>query len=197
MTEDYWANWKTKKDKAQQNILWKTMENEIRVKNIKDQHPDLTYSICRTDNNYWRHYRASTKLGIDELSMMICREVGCDLQYCQHLFAKPKHQGQQIGDCKPQFDEFRNCVVREKKIFRSIVGNIDTKENPNAIPEYLEKHFKEKEKMKKQRQMMGESTNDLEQKIKEMEERASLDMQKVSVSQFKNKKKQAMEESYM
>ena len=88
-------------------------------------------------------------------------------------------------------------MVREKKIFRSIVGNIDTKENPNAIPEYLEKHFKEKEKMKKQRQMMGESTNDLEQKIKEMEERASLDMQKVSVSQFKNKKKQAMEESYM
>ena len=87
--------------------------------------------------------------------------------------------------------------MREKKIFRSIVGNIDTKENPNAIPEYLEKHFKEKEKMKKQRQMMGESTNDLEQKIKEMEERASLDMQKVSVSQFKNKKKQAMEESYM
>jgi hypothetical protein len=80
-------------------------------------------------------------------------------------------------------------VVREKKIFRSIVGNIDTKENPNAIPEYLEKHFKEKEKMKQQRKMMGESTNDLEQKIKEMEERASLDMQKVSVSQFKNKKK--------
>ena len=88
-------------------------------------------------------------------------------------------------------------MVREKKIFRSIVGNIDTKENPNAIPEYLEKHFKEKEKMKKQRQMMGESTNDLEQKIKEMEDRASLDMQKVSVAQFKNKKKQAMEESYM
>ena len=80
-------------------------------------------------------------------------------------------------------------MVREKKIFRSIVGNIDTKENPNAIPEYLEKHFKEKEKMKQQRKMMGESTNDLEQKIKEMEERASLDMQKVSVSQFKNKKK--------
>ena len=51
--------------------------------------------------------------------------------------------------------------MREKKIFRSIVGSIDTKENPNAIPEYLEKHFKEKEKMKKQRQMMGETTNDL------------------------------------
>ena len=31
MTEEYWANWKSKKDKAQQNILWKTLENQIRV----------------------------------------------------------------------------------------------------------------------------------------------------------------------
>ena len=27
------------------------------------------YAICRTDNNYWRHYRASPKLGIDELKL--------------------------------------------------------------------------------------------------------------------------------
>ena len=47
--------------------------------------------------------------------------------------------------------------------------------------------------MKKQRQMMGETTNDLQQKIQEMEDKASLDMQKVSVAQFKNKKKVAME----
>ena len=79
MTEEYWANWKTKKDKSQQNVLWKTLENQKRVEAVRDQHPDKMYAICRTDNNYWRHYRASPKLGIDELSMMICREVGCDL----------------------------------------------------------------------------------------------------------------------
>ena len=44
---------------------------------------------------------------------------------------------------------------------------------------------------------MGESTNDLVDKIKEMEEQASMDMNKVSVSEFKAKKKRAMEESYM
>jgi len=63
---------------------------EIRKEAIKEKHPDELYAICRTDNNYWRHYRASTKLSIDELSMMVCKEVGCDLQYCQHLFGKPK-----------------------------------------------------------------------------------------------------------
>jgi hypothetical protein len=38
--------------------------------------------------------------------------------------------------------------VREKKIFRSIVGNIDLKLNPHVIPEYLDNHFKQKELMK-------------------------------------------------
>ena len=186
MTEEYWANWKTKKDAAHPNILWKTIENQRRVEMIRDQHPDALYATCRTDNNYWRHYRASQKLGIDELSMMICKDVGCDLQYCQHLFAKPKHPGQQIADCKAQFNNFRNCVVREKKIFRSIVGSVDTKADPNAIPDYLEKHFKEKEKLKKQRKMMGgDQTNDLADKIREMEEKASIDMQKVSVTDYK------------
>jgi len=54
----------------------------MRQEVIKNKHPDELYAICRTDNNYWRHYRASPKLTVDELSMMICREVGCDLSYC-------------------------------------------------------------------------------------------------------------------
>ena len=36
------------------------------------------------------------------------------------------------------------CVIREKRIFRSIVGEMDQKNNPNAIVDYLEKHFNEK-----------------------------------------------------
>ena len=74
---------------------------KMRAEAIKEKHPDELYAICRTDNNYWRHYRASTKLSIDELSMMICKEVGCDLSYCQHLVHKPKTASQQITDCTP------------------------------------------------------------------------------------------------
>ncbi len=56
-----------------------------------------------------------------------------------------------ISDCMDEYHSFRDCVIREKKIFRSMVGDIDTKKNPQAIPDYLEKHFKEKEAMKKQK----------------------------------------------
>ena len=43
--------------------------------------------------------------------------------------------------------------------------------------DYLEKHFKEKELTKKQRKMMGgDQGQELQEKIKQMEERASIDM---------------------
>ena len=101
MTEEFWADYKKKKDLTQTNIIWKNVSstvwnmtlqiaNDARREMIKEKHPDELYAICRTDNNYWRHYRASPKLSIDELSMMICREVGCDLSYCQNLMWKPK-----------------------------------------------------------------------------------------------------------
>eukprot|EP00355_Strombidium_rassoulzadegani_P006501 CAMPEP_0168620578 /NCGR_PEP_ID=MMETSP0449_2-20121227/7216_1 /TAXON_ID=1082188 /ORGANISM="Strombidium rassoulzadegani, Strain ras09" /LENGTH=60 /DNA_ID=CAMNT_0008661601 /DNA_START=297 /DNA_END=476 /DNA_ORIENTATION=+ len=52
---------------------------------------------------------------------------------------------------------------------------IDTKENPNAIPDYLDKHFKQKVEMKKQLKMMGGSqTEEFQQKIEEMDNQAQL-----------------------
>ena len=47
-----------------------------------------------------------------------------------------------IQDCLEQYNGFRDCIIREKKIFRSLVGEVDIKKNPTAIPDYLEKHFK-------------------------------------------------------
>ena len=48
------------------------MNQAMRREIIELKHPDELYAICKTDNNYWRHYRASKKLGLDEMAMMIC-----------------------------------------------------------------------------------------------------------------------------
>ena len=53
-------------------------------------------------------------------------------------------------------------------MFKSIVAEQDQK-SPMAIVDYLDKHFKEKEKAKKQRQMMGNTEEELKEKIAEME----------------------------
>lgn len=52
-----------------------------------------------------------------------------------------------------------------------MIGELDLKKNPGAITDYLEKHFKEKEAKKKQRQMMGADGGDeLRDRIQKMEE---------------------------
>lgn len=73
--------------------------------------------------------------------------------------------------------------MREKKIFRSLVSDVDRK-NPNAIPMYLEKHFKEKAQLKKERQMMG-NQEELRAKIEEMEEVNTGNRKMIDTSQVK------------
>ena len=80
---------------------------------------------------------------------------------------KPKTPDQVISDCDDQYNSFRNCIVREKRIFRSIVGTVDKDKNPTAIVDYLEKHFADKVARKKERKMLGENTSEeLAEKIK-------------------------------
>ena len=51
------------------------------------------------------------------------------------------------------------------------MSEADLKNNPQAIPTYLEKYFKQKESMKKERQMMGNDSEELlKNKIQKMEE---------------------------
>lgn len=48
-----------------------------------------------------------------------------------------------------EYNNFRSCIIREKKIFRSVVQSTDLKANPGAITDYLEQHFKAKDEAKK------------------------------------------------
>jgi hypothetical protein len=59
MTEEFWQSYKKNKDQAQPNQFWRAYSDAVRKEMIKEKHPDELYAICRTDNNYWRHYRAS------------------------------------------------------------------------------------------------------------------------------------------
>ena len=84
-------------------------------------------------------------------------------------------------------------MVREKKIFRSLVGEVDLKKSPTAITDYLEKHFKQKEAMKKQKQMMGGDEDELRARIRRMDEvGAQIQKKKIDTTEFKAKREMAM-----
>ena len=76
MTEEYWRSYMKKKEVTDTNLFVTGVRDVLRQEAIKNKHPDELYGVCKTDNNYWRHYRASTKLSIDELAMMICKDPG-------------------------------------------------------------------------------------------------------------------------
>lgn len=77
-------------------------------------------------------------------------------------------------------------------MFRDLVSEQDRK-NPMAIPNYLETHFKQKAALKKERQMMGESTDDMKQKIEDMEDVNTANRKMVDTSSVKAQRKKAME----
>ncbi|CAI2381544.1 unnamed protein product [Moneuplotes crassus] len=190
MTEEYWRSYMKKKEITDKNIFVTGVRDVLRQEAIKNKHPDELHGICKTDNNYWRHYRASTKLTIDELAMMICKDTGCDLAYCQMQMHKPKlGRKQAFRDCSNEFSDFRNCFLREKRLFKSLVSKED-QEDPNAIPNYLEKVFLQKEKDKVKRKMMGDDI-DIQDKVENFED--SSNVQFVDTSKFDKK----MEEKYM
>ena len=66
--------------------------------------------------------------------------------------------------------------------------------NPKAIPDYLDKHFKEKAKLKKERQMMGESEDELREKIQEMEGINTAGRKLINVKEFQKRKEKLKEE---
>ena len=72
-----------------------------------------------------------------------------------------------------------------------MVSEVDRKD-PHAIPNYLEKHFKQKAALKKQREMMGESTEDMQSKIEEMDSKQNKKF--VDVNTLKAKRSKAMEQ---
>ena len=60
--------------------------------------------------------------------------------------------------------------------------------DPQAIPQYLEQHFKEKANRKRQDQMMGGAEEELKAKIQEMEEVNTAGRKLINVEEFKKRK---------
>ena len=86
MTEDYWKHYKKEFDSQpfQQNEMWRDIQSQYKAQS-KGKHIYELYNICKSDNPYIRQIKNSPNITADTVSELICREVGCDLQYCLSL----------------------------------------------------------------------------------------------------------------
>ncbi len=148
MTEEWWRKFKDNKTKSE-NKLFTEIESELKRKFKSEKKPEEMFSMCKTDNNYWKHYRWSENLDPDAISLVLCKDVGCDLMYCQALTMQGKDE---MYGCVEQLQNFRDCYIKEKRKFNAIHKEKDWLSNRQLIPEYIDKQLivmkEEKEKMK-------------------------------------------------
>jgi hypothetical protein len=150
MTEEWWRRYKDNKDKNE-NKLFTTVESELKRKFKNERSPEELYSMCKTDNNYWKHYRNSENLDPDAISLVLCKDIGCDLMYCQAMTHKSK-PGDQFFGCKEQYDGFRDCYIQEKRKFNNLHKEEEWLKDRQIIPMYIEKQLliqkEQKERLK-------------------------------------------------
>jgi hypothetical protein len=152
MTEEWWRRYKDNKTKSE-NKLFTELESDLKKKFKNEKQPDDMFTICKTDNNYWRHYRWSENLDPDSVSLVLCRDYGCDLMYCQAL----THQGKdKTYGCVEQYNVFRDCYVKEKRKFSSIHSDNEWLSNKTLIPEYIDKQLALMKEQKERVQKYGE-----------------------------------------
>jgi hypothetical protein len=139
MTEEWWRKYKDNKDKNE-NKIFTQVESELKRRFKNDRTPEELYSMCKTDNNYWKHYRHSENLDPDAISLVLCKDIGCDLMYCQTKTHKSKPEEEFFG-CKEQYNTFRECYVTEKRKFNASHKEEEWLINRKLIPEYIEKQL--------------------------------------------------------
>lgn len=154
MTEEWWRQYKHNKDKNE-NKLFGMVESELKRKFKNERSPEELYSMCKTDNNYWKHYRASQNLDPDSISTVLCKDVGCDLMYCQVLTNKNKDNIQLYG-CSEQYNNFRDCYLKEKRKFNALHTEEEWLSNREIIPQYIEKQLLIMKEQKERTNTFGE-----------------------------------------
>ncbi len=152
MTEDFWRKYKDNKTKSE-NKLFTDIESDLKRKFKSEKKPEEMYSMCRTDNNYWKHYRWSPNLDPDAVSLVLCKDVGCDLMYCQALTLQGKDD---MYGCVEQYQNFRDCYIKEKRRFNATHKDNEWLVDRNVIPEYIEKQLQIQKEQKEKEKTFGD-----------------------------------------
>jgi hypothetical protein len=116
MTEKYWQQEKKAIEKNKDNInpiISQTIEDKKKL--IPNKHPKVLYSDCLQGALYLTQWALSDDLNIDDMGMLICRDMGCELTYCQATIFDPYERP--FENCDEQFRRFNACIGMEKRRF--------------------------------------------------------------------------------
>lgn len=139
MTEEYWRRERENIKKNADNvnpILQQTFEDH---KNPNPKNFRELYTNCLKGALYLNQYAQSENISIDDMAMLICRDKGCELQYCQASMHDPYEKP--FENCDEHYKNFAGCMSAEK---RRYVYDGQERTMNQQIEYMLEKKRKEK-----------------------------------------------------
>ena len=107
-----------------------------------DKHPKALYAECLKNSSFWHHYSASPKISIDDMAMMVCRDLGCEINYCGLIKKSYVTEWEGSGDCSSEIKAFNNCITQERRRFA-------WQEVKPPMYEYIQERIAERRKEKK------------------------------------------------
>lgn len=113
MTEKFWKEEKKRFDDNPYlggNKLWKQTWQDVKERKT-DKHPKEMYMECLKNSSFWHHFSASPKISLDDVVMMICRDIGCEINYCGLLKKSYESDWKNSSDCSSEIKEFNNCMT--------------------------------------------------------------------------------------
>ena len=140
MTEKHWQErtyWNNINNKNQNPIIQNTFD-EKKAKAPNKHYKEL-YAECLKGSLDIKLWQISDDLSIDDMGLLACKDVGCELNYCQTSMIDPYEQP--FKDCTSQFNALNRCIQYEIDKYNSIKEPLD-------VRDYLKNTLEEKKKLK-------------------------------------------------
>lgn len=140
MTEKFWQQHKKANEKNKNNVnpiidqTYTDKRNLVPNKNFRE-----LYYNCLQGALYLKQFAQSEEISFDDMGMLICRDAGCELQYCQTSIADAFEM--YFHNCDEQLRNFSNCMTQEK---RRYLYDGQGRSIPDQIAYMLEKKRREK-----------------------------------------------------
>lgn len=127
MTEKYWQErkyWNKRNDKNLNPLIENTYNEKRAI--APNKHFKELYAICLKGSLDLKLWEISDDLTVDDMGLLACRDVGCELNYCQTSLSDPYEKPFQ--NCDSQTRAFYSCISREVDNYNSIDSNIPLKD---------------------------------------------------------------------
>lgn len=140
MTEKYWQERKhfnNINDKNLNPVLKKTFDDK--KENVPVKHFKERYWECLRGSLDIKSWERSDDLSVDDMGMLACRDVGCELNYCQTSMTDPYESP--FENCDGQQKEFYGCIQREIRMY-------NYNSHGRSLQDHLKLRLEEKKKNK-------------------------------------------------